>query len=381
MASYRKIEEIKPFLEMFDMTDKETYTSLALINESEQKEVVVNMSKKLYQNMAKYKKDIDFDLIKASKGDIDAIPGFDNTLECIEIVKQLKTIYGEDIDQALAVEEAIRHIRSMKTEFARAYMVEAQIPIDIYECMSYTIIAATTMLCTELVGFMANPNGATQVNVNFVNMVTTAVVVTGKGTSKQDRSKPMVKMPIRKNIAQDGNRGYRKFTGFDSVFMFSYLDRFNNACRNGSMKTLVEKCIQADAKNITGALEFVMFLGFAVGALVMIIPLMRELIYFFYYLRTRLSDFFSVQSEMLAINAARLDNDGNKAVANKQRVWVERLRKTADFFTVDVKEASIKAEKQIREDDKKKVKITDVKDSLPDAAAASYSPSNGSSLF
>ena len=95
------------------------------------------------------------------------------------------------------------------------------------------------------------------------------------------------------------------------------------------------------------------------------------MIYYFYYCRASVAEYFDTQVSMLSLNAARLETAGDPKTANEQRKYVDRFRKISDFLAVDAKEASNKTDDNVRQDEKEKYKVDDVTESLPDSAASS----------
>lgn len=355
----KKIPEFTALLEKFDMMDKETYLSITHINESEQREVVANMVRKVYDSMSKYKDGLDVGIISASKGDLDKIPSFEITLECIAACTKIADDYKLEKTAVNIVNETISNLRSLERDFNKAYQVGAQVICDIYETTTFAVIAATSVIASEMMRYMATPQVGVAEKKGFLN------------TYQATNTIYAVK------VGGDSNKG------LPSQFLFVYLSKFNDGCRSGNMKTLIEKLIKVEAKGVTGAIEFAIMVGVVIGLLALLVPAMREIIFFFYFLRTKISDFFTLQSEMLNINAAKLDSRGDKKIATDQRKWADKFRRISDAVEVDMKDAENKAIKEVKKtqaEEKSAYKITDVKDSLPDGAAeVSSEPS--SSLF
>lgn len=355
----KKIPEFTALLEKFDMMDKETYLSITHINESEQREVVANMVRKVYDSMSKYKDGLDIGIISVSKGDLDKIPGFEVTLECIAACTKIADDYKLEKTAVDIINEAISNLRSLERDFNKAYQVGAQVICDIYETTTFAVIAATSVIASEMMRYMATPQVGTVEKKGFLNNYQATNTI------------------YAVKVGGDSNKG------LPSQFLFVYLSKFNDGCRSGNMKTLIEKLIKVEAKGITGVIEFTLMVGVVIGLLALLVPAMREIIFFFYFLRTKISDFFTLQSEMLNINAAKLDSRGDKKIATDQRKWADKFRRISDAVEVDMKDAENKAIKEVKKtqaEEKSAYKITDVKDSLPDGAAeVSSEPS--SSLF
>jgi hypothetical protein len=113
-----------------------------------------------------------------------------------------------------------------------------------------------------------------------------------------------------------------------------------------------------------------------VGILVAIIPVIRELIYLFYLIRVKISDYFAIQADLLDMNAATvehnttIDSKKRKEIVQRQVKTAASFRKISNFFEVKFKEAETKAMKEIGTSNKK-LKIGDVVDKMPDSAGAS----------
>ncbi len=153
----KKIPEFTALLEKFDMMDKETHLSITHINESEQREVVANMIRKVYDSMSKYKDGLDVNIIAASKGDLDKIPGFEVTLECIAACTKIADEYKLEKTAVDIINEAISNLRSLERDFNKAYQVGAQVICDIYETTTFAVIAATSVVASEIMRYMSTP--------------------------------------------------------------------------------------------------------------------------------------------------------------------------------------------------------------------------------
>ena len=137
----------------------------------------------------------------------------------------------------------------------------------------------------------------------------------------------------------------------------------------------------AKKKNFIG-----IYTGIGVGAAVVgiagllfcIIPVIRELIFLFYYNRVRVSDFFEVQADLLQINAYNVENnrldltkEERKNISSKQLKVAEKFRAISRSIAVQASDAENKASKEIKKEDSKKYKASDVMEELPDSAASS----------
>ena len=112
-----------------------------------------------------------------------------------------------------------------------------------------------------------------------------------------------------------------------------------------------------------------------VGLLLTIIPIIRELIFFFYYSRTRISDYFDMQSDLLTMNAYNVKNNTTMdkykrdKIAKKQLSIAQRFRAIANKVQVTSKKAEIDTTKEIQKETKK-VKTDELIDTVPDSASS-----------
>ena len=128
-----------------------------------------------------------------------------------------------------------------------------------------------------------------------------------------------------------------------------------------------------------------LYTGFGVGVAVVgiagilfcIIPVIRELIFLFYYVRVRVSDFFEVQADLLQISAYNVENnrldltkEERKQIATKQMKTADKFRQVSKFIGVQMSGAESKAVKDVKSAESKKFKANDVMDELPDSASA-----------
>jgi len=102
--------------------------------------------------------------------------------------------------------------------------------------------------------------------------------------------------------------------------------------------------------------------------------MIKDLVYFFFAARARVSTYFDMQAKLLEMNANELrDNPSIKTEDDKQRVIRKQLaiartfHSIANAVAVDTKSSEVKADKEIKEDNRK-YKVDEV-DPTSDTAA------------
>ena len=125
-----------------------------------------------------------------------------------------------------------------------------------------------------------------------------------------------------------------------------------------AIKTLAKKNKKIFA--VAGIVAGVIALPFAIVKI--IIPFIRASVYYFYYTKMKVSDYFEIQAELIEANANELENSTDSdmteekraKVAERQRKWAERLRKWANTFAIDHKQATNNAKREAEKDSKEK---------------------------
>lgn len=329
MASY-KLKEFVEASKLMDLTDKETYISVGVVNEAEQREVLLGITNRLYEKIEAKVTDVDFGTIPQSKGDFLKIDNIDMVTEAITDMKQIYQEYKQPLTYINTITEAINNLVELKNEFQRSFLTNTSLGVVLYNTTALSVISSVSLLISSTIDFIVDPRTKSiEVSVDRVGVA---------------KSKELLQLQT--------------------------LAEFNNLCKGNKLKKVLNDLIKVSAKNLAGT-SVLAIIGVSIGLIFTIVPIMRELIYYFYYCRASVAEYFETQIAMLSLNAARLETAGDPKTANEQRKYVDRFRKIADFLAVDAKEATNKAEANVKQDEKEKYKIDDVTESLPDSAASS----------
>lgn len=338
---YRSPEYTQAMNEYFDITDTETRKMLLAVNEADQNKVLVSLTSKLYDNVVDKVDDIDFGEIEMTKGDIEKLPNFNTLSECLINMRQLLIEFKQDTKPVDTITECIANLIDSKHIWTKAYGVNAELPMITYNTMVLAIIEATSYMVSMCVEFIKSPS--------------------------QDTMQVMID-----KSALTKSKGH---------MLFKNIDSFNSAYRKGQVEKAMMHVIDESAKKK----NFVGFYGIGVGAAVIgiagllfcIIPIIRELIFLFYYNRVRVSDFFEVQADLLQINAYNVENnrldltkEERKNISSKQLKIAEKFRAISRNIAVQASDAENKASKEIKKEDSKKYKASDVMEELPDSASS-----------
>ena len=327
----------KVIWETMDCSDTHTLDVVMAMNEAEQNSLLVNLTNKLYQMIVNKVDSIDYGEIPGTKGDVRKLSKYDQLCECHEVLKDIFKQYHEnDIEPILTVQRGLDNLENMRDIFMGAYLAKSSFPITVYQTTTLAVINATSLLIACCIDYVKNPKaeGLT-------------VVLNKVGVAK----------------AKDH-------------LLFDTLSHFNEACRKGDMENALRPFVKNRVRGfaITAAIGFktILVLG---AVLIAILPFIKDLVYFYYATKARVSEYFDLQAKFLEMNAAELkDSDikteGDKAsVIRKQLAIASTFHNIANALQVDAKSSEVKATKEIKQDSKK-YKIDDI-DTNADTAGGS----------
>ena len=336
---YNSIHRCKPFIEAMDYFDKDddmTRAILLSVNEADQNVVMTSLANKLYSHIVEKVDEIDFGTIPNSKGDITKIDNFEDLLDCINIISDILQQYHQDTTPVEVVNLAIQNMIDRTDMFTKAYKLNVEMPIIIYNTITLAIVSSVSYLISSCIEF--------------------------------------VKLPEDKGfeIAMD-KVGAAKVK---EAMLFDDLKRFNKICADNSFDKAMDYVIKQNASNFAGG-TFVFGVSSSIvliGIILSIIPLIRELIFFFYYAKAKISDYFETQSSLLMINAYNIENNLTRDPKQRKQI-VEKQRKVADIFKkvsntlkVNLKTGEKKSIDETNKLDKQKYKHDEVLDSIPDSS-------------
>lgn len=323
--------------EYFDITHNETRKVLLSIDESDQNQVLTNLTSKLYDHIVTKVDDIDFGTIPNSKGDITKLDNYDNLIDCVRVMHDILVEYKQDTTPINTIEKAISNIRSRKELFEKGFRYNVEFIMVTYSSITLAIVSSISFMISSCIDFIKSPSEET------------FNIIIDKGSL----------IRTKQNM------------------LFTNLTKFNAACDRGQIDSGLEYILKNGTKGtLTESVTGVVASGLVVITILLnILPIIRELIFFFYYSRVRVSDYFDIQADLLQMNAYNVKSNDtmNKAqrdkISKKQFTIVDLFRKISRKIAISNKECEVKATKEISSTNKK-YKTTDLSDTLPDSAAS-----------
>lgn len=338
-------------LEYFDMQDDITRKTLLAIDEADQNKTLDSLTSQLYQQIMDKVSDIDFHGVIETKGDITKLQNYEQMLECIDIIKGILAQYNQDTKIPDEILTAISNVRERKDMFEKGFSLDMDLPITLYNSIVTAIVYSVSLIIQSSIEYIKDA-GSDTYQIKFD------------------------KVKYHKSI---------------NSLMFDNIKAFNRACASGELDRSMDYVIKASSRQLLGIddMTAVSIIGIA-GIALTIIPIIRELTFFFFHAKQSISDYFDIQADLIQMNSQYLQSSNmytgrtnKKDVVKRQEKVAKSFRKAANAMAVDNRQAEAKAKKDTAAS-KKKYKMKDIKtDSKLDSAPDFEEPisNNGSSLF
>lgn len=313
-ARYDKI-----IMEYMDTTDPVTVRQAMSLNEAEQNTLLASLTNKLYQMIIGKVSSIDYGDIPNTAGNIRKLPKYKQMRECIEVLHDIFIQYKENTEPVDVLDNAISNLENYSDLFMASYGGEIELGKMVYENATLGVVCS--------IGYMIS------VCIEYV-----------KDPKKQGLTIVLKKTGIAK---------------VKEHLVYENVKKFNEACSNGDLEKALRPLIKDKIKNFSpvalvhGAL--------AIGVIaIAILPFLKQLTYFFYSTRVRVSSYFDAQADLLEMNASELKSNkvittvsDKNTVISRQLKIAELFHKVADKISIDTKQAEIKATNDLKSDNQK----------------------------
>lgn len=203
------------------------------------------------------------------------------------------------IPELRTVQEGIDALIRSTPVFEKGFALNKDLLILTYNTMVYSCVVATSELISAYVEFIKSPD-----QLEF----------------------KLLKGPMRAGKELIAN-----------------IERFNRVVKDGSFNTMANGIIKTDRNQLIGLDDF-FIPAIVVGGALTIIPLIREMIFSFYYSRMKLGEYLEQQSNLLKVNATAIEASkrtlkDKKEIIKKQQKVADRLEKLSDKVKVSSKMA------------------------------------------
>ena len=298
-------------------TPIEEQYDLTMLLEAAKPQVHSSLLGTLYKQINEFRK-VNYEIIDASRGDFKNLSFYDELEKTHKFLKDEIKV-GEELD---IIDTAKHNVIKMKKSFEEGYKLESDVVILLYETTVHAIVDATSVLIT---------------------VTATSVVKTKEACSRHSLNMlRRFNKAVEKGSLQKALRAANEQAFFDS----------------GAMTIAKEEVLATALSALVGA-----------GLILAFIPIIRELVFYFYYTRMKISDYLDQLSMYIKINEVEVRNNPKfdeakkKDIIEKQNKWIERLDYLSDKIRVNQSRGEREAKEQIKEENAK-ITVRKVKDDV-----------------
>lgn len=295
-----KPKRVDSFLnEHLDIKSAFDIIKLQKLDENSKVNMSVDVAKKIYTIAVKKLPSIDFGDIPMTKGDITKFTHYSTMQDALAVITEA---VGETED-IVTVRTALNNLEMHRKEFTKAYIDNIQALQYLYCLTVLACLQSITLLIASYMTFMKNPSG----EYTYASAVTDV----------------------------------KKVKSMEALSLQS-LDKFNRLCLEKGITKMAYETKEFLGTSATAIAGFAV----AVTVFTLAIPVIREMIYQFYYMRTSVSDYIDAQIALIELSHAT--NSVDKNAKKKQEAIIKKLSAISDKIRVDAKVSEDKARKEMK---------------------------------
>lgn len=303
--------------EHYESPSRVQYTALT---EADKAMVGRDLVDKIYVTIAEKYNEVDFGDIPKSQGDITAMPEYKNLKASLDLLVEIQASSKQVIPEITTLTTALSNIIALKDSFYMGYVKQNAAVIMLYNTMAMALMCGTSLMISVLVDF-----------VNLGNSDSVQVIINSK---------------------------YKKGS---SYLLINALDQFNAQCKDGSIRKNIQTMMKAPLQEAFNPLDYLtpsakngVLKGATIIAAVVlsfhIIPMIKELIYLFYYSRMKISEAAAIQAQLVNANIQNLqaNGTGTSKMIRIQKWFADKMISISHAFAFSYEKSEKKAEKEAK---------------------------------
>ncbi len=299
---------IQVYSMVMEASSKEDKTYMTKMDKHDVHQINGQAIQNLYE-LTIERSNINFGDIPDSAGDIEKCKYYTNTKQCLQVIEEL---YQKNhiVDETLnTVKKAISNMLQFRPQFTLGFRVKHDYVMLTYNSLVMAIIDTTSLLINSYTNYIVSADPQ-----------------------------------YRLNNSSDKERGN---------ITTKSLMAFNQACENGVMAQSLKYML--DTKTDQFLDTGVVVTGVIIAGLLSIVPIMRELIYFYYHSRVKISDYLKVQADFLEMNKLAVEASSKppqerKQIIKKQEKVISDLRRMSDKIMIDHVDTNDVVKKKVKDE-------------------------------
>jgi hypothetical protein len=307
----KKISKNEEFLRTILLKDDIDILRYNQLTEAQKTELSADLLNKIYKSVRTKSLEVDYTDVSKTMGDITKLNSYKDLDASITYLTNMYHSSKSGPIEILELRKCLDNLKAHALDFTIAYKKGNELAVYLYNNTALALIYATSFVISTSIEYTKNTSSSYR--ASFKNSVANSKV--------------------------------------NNVFIKS-LQAFNKLCITGDLKMFMDK--SNSTNNFLGsALGFIGITIGIIGAIGIILLILRELVYVFYFMRTTTSLQIKQLAFFVQMNASTLSDD-RKDVRSKQENMVKQLITLADKIAVEQKVASQQTENEIHEEDQEK---------------------------
>ena len=157
--------------EAYDLSDPYIKKKVIFCNEAKRQENIENIVGRLYTHIKNDVTGIDFGTIPRSKGIITKIDNYNGLVDCINSIHDLVKSYNQPTKSVDELTTAINNIKNRERVFTKAFTLNIEFPIMLYNMTVTAIVSATSLLMSSSVEFIKNGHDSFTTSLDKVGYI------------------------------------------------------------------------------------------------------------------------------------------------------------------------------------------------------------------
>ena len=352
-------------------------TVKAIVEASDQNQLLSALTSKLYDKIVEKADKIDFSTISRSRGDITKIENYTSLTECVDIIRNIVMQYKENTFPVDVVNTAMENIKSRTDIFRKAFVINASLPVMVYNTITAAIVNSVSFLIATCIEYVKTPQAESfQIALDTVAYHKTFDNLLFESLTKFNEACKSGDLDVSLKVCMEQSKIKHESAEveikYDSPFLSNEEIESDVVIHDKGCKEKVsEATLSSISYNVSRAFLFIAKY---------LIPIIRGIVYMFYSSRQKISDYYTTQAELLEMNAYQLqynntiDVDRKKKIFDKQMKIANKFRNKANKYNVDYT-TSKKAAADLSNREARDYTINDLDNYNPNANEHDYSNS------
>lgn len=360
MITY-EVEEV--FREYLDLSTRENLHLVNNLNEASQNQFLVALTSKLYDKIQAKATKVDYSTIEYSRGDITKIQNYGQLVEAVDILRRIVVEYHENPAPVDTIVNAIKNLKDRKQLFTKAFILGSSFAILTYNNIAMAVVESVSFMISCCIEYIKDPGSETfQIAIDKTAYQKTGQNLLFRSLSDFNNACASRQLDNALNITMNKAVARREAAEIADSRQIE-IEKDHPYLTDEEIENDKFVAIHDDDKQINegvfSGIKNISIYAFEktfIWLAKFFLPLIKNVVYFFYYQKQKISDYFADIADFCEMNAYTiLDNQEipekkRKEIHDKQMKKATKYRKRANDLNIDYSSAKNKADKDTNND-------------------------------